>query len=74
MTSQNQQIDIESELISEIKEDTIPTQNVSNTINDKSNTQPESDSSFSTGIAIGIGIGTAIGILSIFIIRQKPPK
>jgi hypothetical protein len=74
MTSQNQQIDIESELVSEIKEDTIPTQNVSNTINDKSNTQPESDSSFSTGIAIGVGIGIAIGILFIFIIIQKPPK
>ena len=74
MISQNQQIDIESELVSEIKEDTIPPQNVSNTINDTSNTQPESDSSFSTGIAIGVGIGIAIGILFIFIIRQKPPK
>ena len=34
----------------------------------------ESDFSLATGMAIGISIGIAIGLVSIFIIRQKPPK
>ncbi|MCV0410961.1 S8 family serine peptidase [Nitrosopumilus sp.] len=71
----NPQIDIESELVSEKEDISMPSQNISkSTIDDKPNIQPESDSSFSTGIAIGVGIGVAIGILFIFIIRQKPPK
>ncbi|MBT8173794.1 MAG: peptidase S8, partial [Nitrosopumilus sp.] len=79
MLSNNQQALIESEtMIPDLKDENKTTpQKISenkSTIQTKSDSAPESDSSFSTGIAIGVIIGIAIGIMFIFIVRQKPPK
>ncbi|KAF6247901.1 peptidase S8 [Nitrosopumilus sp. b3] len=79
MLSNNQQTKVESEtMIPDLKDENKTTpqkisENIS-TIQTKSNSSTESDSSFSTGIAIGVIIGIAIGIMFIFIVRQKPPK
>ncbi len=80
--SSDKQLDIEIQpIIPDSKEDSI-TENktTEDTIitNPKSNsliiTTPESDSSLGTGIVIGVSIGIAIGVITIFIIRQKPVK
>ncbi len=58
-------IKIESEEISEIINKTNITQDQINS---------DSDLPFNAGIAVGVAIGFTIGLIFIFIIRQKPPK
>jgi len=68
------QIEIEFEPTdSDIKEDTVI---LNETLSSKDTmiTIPETDSSLSNGIAIGIITGIAIGIVCMFIIRQKSTK
>ena len=75
---------ISSEIIStsesvdiEIKPTQVESEEISAIIN-KTNVQDkinfDSDLPFNTGITVGIVIGFAIGLVFIFIIRQKPPK
>ena len=71
---QNEQIDIDAVPdISDSKEDVEVPLQIETVVEEKKFTD-DSGSSFSTGIVIGIIIGIAIGLVSIFIIRQKPPK
>ena len=70
----DEQIEIQvAPIISDSKVD-VKTPTEKETIDENVMMTTDSDSSFSTGIAIGITIGIAIGLVSIFIIRQKPPK
>ena len=74
MDIKDEQIEIQvAPIISDSKVD-VKTPTEKETIDENVMMTTDSDSSFSTGIAIGITIGIAIGLVSIFIIRQKPPK
>ncbi|MFQ5497852.1 MAG: S8 family serine peptidase [Nitrosopumilus sp.] len=71
---QNEQIDMDVILpISDSKEDVGEPLQTETVVEEKKFTD-DSDSPFSIGIAIGMIIGVAIGLISIFIIRQKPSK
>jgi len=74
ISSQDEQVETESESIDSISEDDFDTISKTKTLPDDSvqiNYSENLDSSLSLGITIGLIIGVTIGVVIIFIIRQK---